>query len=302
MAKTQSPISDLLSVADVLVKRSIWSVGGDGWDYGIGYGGLDHVMASGRNVNLLVLDTEVYSNTGGQASKSTPRAAVAKFASGGKLMPKKDLGLLAISYDNVYVARIAMGANDAQTVKAFVEAEAYPGPSLIIAYSHCIAHSYDLRNGLEQQKKATQSGYWPLYRYNPTLAEAGQNPFILDSKPPSITLDKYAYNETRYRMLTQTNEAEAERLMKLAQEDVLKRWRQYEQLAAAIPAEKQLGDVSCLTFPLLISVFNLIIRWCLPPRPCQRVSTISNAWKRPGQARWYYIHFSRNRSTMKVVN
>jgi pyruvate-ferredoxin/flavodoxin oxidoreductase len=232
----QSQIANLTSLADVLVKRSVWIVGGDGWAYDIGYGGLDHVIASGRNVNILVLDTEVYSNTGGQASKSTPRAAVAKFAAGGKPLPKKDLGLLAISYGNVYVARIAMGANDAQTIKAFAEAEAYNGPSIIIAYSHCIAHGYDLKLGLDQQKKAVQTGYWPLYRYNPTLADKGQNPFTLDSKEPSLSLDKYAYNETRYRMLTQSNEAEAERLMKLAQEDVLKRWKQYEQLAASGPS------------------------------------------------------------------
>jgi pyruvate-ferredoxin/flavodoxin oxidoreductase len=173
----------------------------------------------------------VYSNTGDQSSKSTPRAAVAKFAAGGKTMPKKDLGLLAISYGNVYVARIAMGASDAQTVKALLEAEAYDGPSLVIAYSHCIAHGYDLRFGLDQQKKATQTGYWPLYRYNPALAKDGHNPFSLDSKEPSLPLEKYAYNETRYRMLTQMDEAEAERLLKLAQEDVLKRWKQYEQLA-----------------------------------------------------------------------
>ena len=222
----------LLSLADVLVKKSIWIVGGDGWAYDIGYGGLDHVLASGRNVNVLVLDTEVYSNTGGQASKSTPRAAVAKFAAGGKLLPKKDLGLLAISYGNVYVARVAMGANDAQTIKAFIEAEAYIGPSLIIAYSHCIAHGYDLRYGLDQQKKAVQTGYWPLYRYNPDLTKDDHNPFVLDSKPPSMPLEKYAYNETRYRMLTQINEAEAERLLKLAQEDVHRRWKQYEKLAA----------------------------------------------------------------------
>jgi pyruvate-ferredoxin/flavodoxin oxidoreductase len=234
-----SPISDhrslfsnLLSLAEALVKRSVWIVGGDGWAYDIGYGGLDHVLASGRDVNVLVLDTEVYSNTGGQMSKATPRAAVAKFAAAGKGLPKKDLGLLAMSYGNVYVARVAMGANDAQTVKAFIEAEAYPGPSLIIAYAHCLMHGYDLRFGLEQQKKATLSGYWPLYRYNPGLAHEGKNPFTLDSKAPTLSLDKYAYNETRYRMLTQSDEAEAERLLKLAQQDVLERWKQYERMAA----------------------------------------------------------------------
>ncbi|MBI2976150.1 MAG: pyruvate:ferredoxin (flavodoxin) oxidoreductase [Chloroflexi bacterium] len=224
--------ADLLSLPDMLVKRSLWIVGGDGWAYDIGYGGLDHVLASGRNVNVLVLDTEVYSNTGGQASKSTPRGAVAKFAAGGKQMAKKDLGLLAMAYGNVYVARVAMGANDAQTIKAFVEAEAYAGPSLIIAYSHCIAHGYDMRLGLDQQKKAVQSGYWPLYRYSPTAAAEGKNPLALDSKAPAMPLEKYIYNETRYRMLTQSDPAEAERLLKLAQEDVNKRWKQYEQMAA----------------------------------------------------------------------
>ncbi|MBI4316370.1 MAG: pyruvate:ferredoxin (flavodoxin) oxidoreductase [Chloroflexi bacterium] len=224
--------ADLLSLADMLVKRSLWIVGGDGWAYDIGYGGLDHVLASGRNVNVLVLDTEVYSNTGGQASKSTPRGAVAKFAAGGKQMAKKDLGLLAMAYGNVYVARVAMGANDGQTIKAFVEAEAYAGPSLIIAYSHCIAHGYDMRLGLDQQKKAVQSGYWPLYRYSPTAAAEGKNPLALDSKAPAMPLEKYIYNETRYRMLTQSDPAEAERLLKMAQEDVNKRWKQYEQMAA----------------------------------------------------------------------
>ncbi len=229
----ESPESaDLLSLADMLVKRSLWIVGGDGWAYDIGYGGLDHVLASGRNVNVLVLDTEVYSNTGGQASKSTPRGAVAKFAAGGKQMAKKDLGLLAMAYGNVYVARVAMGANDGQTIKAFVEAEAYDGPSLIIAYSHCIAHGYDMRLGLDQQKKAVQSGYWPLYRYSPTAATEGKNPLTLDSKAPAMPLEKYIYNETRYHMLTQSDPAEAERLLKMAQEDVNKRWKQYEQMAA----------------------------------------------------------------------
>jgi pyruvate-ferredoxin/flavodoxin oxidoreductase len=221
----------LLSLADVLVKRSIWIVGGDGWAYDIGYGGLDHVLASGRDVNVLVLDTEVYSNTGGQMSKSTPRAAVAKFAAGGKNRPKKDLGLLAMAYNNIYVAHVAMGANDAQTLKAFHEAEAYPGPSLIIAYSPCIAHGYDLRLGLDQQKKAVLSGYWPLYRYNPELAGEGKSPLVLDCKPPSLPLSEYMYNETRFRLLTQTKPAEAERLLALAQSDVAERWKTYERLA-----------------------------------------------------------------------
>jgi pyruvate-ferredoxin/flavodoxin oxidoreductase len=224
----------LLSLADVLVKRSIWIVGGDGWAYDIGYGGLDHVLASGRNVNVLVLDTEVYSNTGGQMSKSTPRAAVAKFAAGGKTRAKKDLGLLAMAYENVYVAHVAMGANDAQTIKAFHEAEAYNGPSLIIAYSHCIAHGYDMRHGLDQQKKAVQSGYWPLYRYNPALAHSGQSAMMLDSKAPSLPLADYMYNETRFKLLTQTRPVEAEHLLALAQGDVAERWKTYERLAAQV--------------------------------------------------------------------
>ena len=176
-------------------------MGGDGWAYDIGYGGLDHVLASGRNVNVLVLDTEVYSNTGGQSSKSTPRAAVAKFAAKGKGLPKKDLGMIAMAYGYVYVARVAMGASDQQTLSAFLEADAYDGPSLIIAYSHCINHGIDMRKGLEQQKLAVQSGIWPLYRYNPALVDEGKNPLTIDSKDPTIPVEEYAYNETRYRML-----------------------------------------------------------------------------------------------------
>jgi pyruvate-ferredoxin/flavodoxin oxidoreductase len=223
---------DILSLADDLVHRSVWIMGGDGWAYDIGYGGLDHVLASGRNVNVLVLDTEVYSNTGGQSSKSTPRAAVARFSAKGKSLPKKDLGLMALSYGNVYVARVAMGANDQQTLRAFLEAEAYQGPSLIIAYSHCINHGIDMRKGLEQQKLAVQSGYWPLYRYNPSLAGQGKNPLLLDSKAPSISLQQYAYNETRFRQLLQSDEQRAEALMKLAQADVNERWSLYQYLAA----------------------------------------------------------------------
>jgi pyruvate-ferredoxin/flavodoxin oxidoreductase len=223
----------LRSLADALVKRSVWIVGGDGWAYDIGYGGVDHVLASGRNVNVLVLDTQVYSNTGGQASKATPRAAVARFAAAGKPLPKKDLGAIAMSYGSIYVAQIAMGANDQQTVKAFLEAEAYPGPSLIIAYSHCIAHGINMAKGMNQQKLAVDSGAWPLYRFNPTLAEAGQNPLSLDSKAPKIPLRDYVYNETRYSMLVQADEGRAEKLLKLAQEDVEKRWKQYEALAAS---------------------------------------------------------------------
>jgi len=223
---------DLISLADNLVSKSVWIIGGDGWAYDIGYGGLDHVLASGRNVNILVLDTEVYSNTGGQSSKSTPRAAVAKFAMGGKGIPKKDLGLIAMSYGYVYVARVAMGANDQQTLKAMLEAEAYDGPSLIIAYSHCIAHGYDLSKGLEQQKLAVQSGHWPLYRYDPRLAAQGQTPLVVESKEPSIPISQYAYNETRYKMLTQMDEARAEELMKEAQHEAKARWAFYRQMAS----------------------------------------------------------------------
>ncbi|MCI0394408.1 MAG: pyruvate:ferredoxin (flavodoxin) oxidoreductase [Chloroflexi bacterium] len=224
-------LRNLLSLADVLVKKSVWIVGGDGWAYDIGYGGLDHVLASGRNVNLLVLDTEVYSNTGGQMSKSTPRGAVAKFAAAGKPLPKKDLGLLAISYGSIYVARIAFGGSDAQTIKAFLEAEAYEGPSLILAYSHCIAHGYDMKYGLEQQQAAVDSGYWPLYRYNPDRAAEGLNPFQLDSKPPQIRLEEYIYREGRYQMLTQSHPERAARLLELAQADVETRWTTYARLA-----------------------------------------------------------------------
>ena len=223
---------DLLSLADMLVRKSVWILGGDGWAYDIGYGGLDHVLASGRNVNVLVLDTEVYSNTGGQASKATPRAAVAKFAAQGKGMPKKDLGMIAMAYGYVYVAHIAFGASDQQTLNAFLEADAYDGPSLIIAYSHCIAHGFDLRNGLEQQKLAVQSGAWPLYRFNPALIEEGKNPLKIDSKEPKIPVSKYAYNESRYRMLLQNNEQRAEALMKKAQQDAESRWDLYRQMAA----------------------------------------------------------------------
>ncbi len=223
---------DLVSVADSLVKKSVWIIGGDGWAYDIGYGGLDHVMASGRNVNILVLDTEVYSNTGGQASKSTPRAAVAKFAMGGKGMPKKDLGLIAMSYGYVYVAHVAMGASDQQTLHAFLEAEAYDGPSLIIAYSPCIAHGYEMARSLDQTKLAVQSGHWPMYRYNPRMVLYGQNPLSIDSKEPSISFSQYAYNESRYKMLTQLDEERAEELMRDAQKDAKSRWALYQQMAA----------------------------------------------------------------------
>ncbi|HEX7556729.1 MAG TPA: 4Fe-4S dicluster domain-containing protein, partial [Leptolinea sp.] len=226
------PAQQLVSLADVLVKKSVWIIGGDGWAYDIGYGGLDHVLASGRNVNVLVVDTEVYSNTGGQASKSTPRAAVAKFAARGKGLPKKDLGMIAMAYGYIYVARVAMGANDQQTLKAFLEADAYNGPSLIIAYSHCINHGIDMRLGLDQQKAAVNSGVWPMYRYNPDLVDEGKNPLVIDSKEPTITVSEYAYKETRYRMLLQSDEARAELLMKEATEDAAKRWDLYKSMAA----------------------------------------------------------------------
>lgn len=221
----------LLSVADQLVRRSVWLVGGDGWAYDIGYGGLDHALATGRNINVLVLDTEVYSNTGGQSSKATPTAATAKFAAGGKSAGKKDLAMQAISYGNVYVARVAFGANPQQTLLAMREAEAYDGPSIILAYSHCIAHGYDLKNGLDQQYKAVASGHWPLLRYNPMLRKKNQNPFVLDSPRPSVSLKDYAYNELRYKVLTITNPEAAEELMKHAQELVNLKWKSYEELA-----------------------------------------------------------------------
>ena len=226
---------DLSALADSLVKKSVWIIGGDGWAYDIGYGGLDHVLASSENVNLLVLDTEVYSNTGGQMSKATPRGAVAKFAAAGKGSPKKDLALMAMTYGNVYVARVAMGGNDSQTIKAFREAEAFNGPSLIIAYSHCIAHGYDMAHGMDQQKNAVLSGYWPLFRYNPELAAEGKNPLQLDSRAPSLPLDKYAYNETRYTMLTHSDPRAAKKLLALAQEDASNRWKLYQDWATQPP-------------------------------------------------------------------
>ncbi len=221
----------LSEIADYFTKKSVWGIGGDGWAYDIGYGGLDHVLALGWDVNLLVLDTEVYSNTGGQASKATPLGAAAKFAMAGKGVGKKDLGMLAMTYGSVYVAQTAFGANDAQTVKAFLEAESYPGPSLIICYCHCIAHGYNLENGLDQQKLAVQSGYWPLYRFDPRLAGEGKNPLQLDSKPPSMPFRDYARNETRYRMLEKSDPERAKMLMKLAQENIDLKWLKYTQIA-----------------------------------------------------------------------
>jgi pyruvate-ferredoxin/flavodoxin oxidoreductase len=223
---------DLLSVVDHLVRRSIWIVGGDGWAYDIGYGGLDHVLASGRDVNILVLDTEVYSNTGGQSSKATPLGAVAKFAASGKRINRKDLALQAIAYGNVYVAQVAMGANPQQTLDAFREAEAYPGTSLILAYSHCIAHGFDMRFGMKQQDLAVASGYWPLLRYNPAMRQIGENPFRLDSPRPTIPLKSYAYNEIRYSSLAATRPEEAADLLAQAQRAVAAKYLQYEDLAA----------------------------------------------------------------------
>ncbi len=221
----------LLDIANFLVRKSVWAMGGDGWAYDIGYGGLDHVLASGADVNVLVLDTEVYSNTGGQMSKSTPRAAVAKFAAGGKPAPKKGLGLLAMTYGNIYVAKVAMGANTNQTVKAFVEAEAYPGPSLIIAYAHCIAHGINMTMGNQEQKKAVACGHWPLYRFDPRLKEQDKNPLQLDSKSPTEKFEDYAYGENRYRTLKQSKPEVAAELMKLASNDAAQRYALMEQLA-----------------------------------------------------------------------
>ncbi|MBP7213817.1 MAG: pyruvate:ferredoxin (flavodoxin) oxidoreductase, partial [Anaerolineaceae bacterium] len=224
-------LKQLLAIADYLVKKSVWIIGGDGWAYDIGYGGLDHVLASGHNVNVLVLDTEVYSNTGGQSSKSTPIGAVAKFAANGKERPKKDLGMIAMTYGNIYVARVAMGASDAQTLKAFNEADAYDGPSLIIAYSHCINHGIDMKMGLVQQKLAVNSGAWVLYRYDPRLMAEGKNPLQLDSKKPTVKVSEYAYNENRYRMLLRQDEERAEELMRKAEIDSDRRWTLYSQMA-----------------------------------------------------------------------
>jgi pyruvate-ferredoxin/flavodoxin oxidoreductase len=221
----------LLSIADSLVRKSVWGLGGDGWAYDIGYGGLDHVLASGRDINILVMDTQVYSNTGGQCSKATPRAAVAKFAAAGKPLPKKDLGMIVMTYGNIYVAQIAMGASDAQAVRAFVEAESYPGPSLVIAYAHCIAHGINMTLGFDQQKAAVASGAWVLYRYDPRRAAEGKNPLQIDSKPPSIPFEEYAYNETRFKMLAKAMPDRAKQLLALGQQDVTSRYDLYRQMA-----------------------------------------------------------------------
>ncbi|MBD3226111.1 MAG: pyruvate:ferredoxin (flavodoxin) oxidoreductase [Caldithrix sp.] len=223
-------VAHLKSMTDYLVKKSVWIMGGDGWAYDIGYGGLDHVIASGKNVNILVMDTEVYSNTGGQMSKATPTGAVAKFAAGGKPTGKKDLGMQALSYGNVYVARVAMGANDTQTLKAFIEAERYEGPSLIIAYTHCIAHGYNLKYGMDQQKLAVDTGHWIMFRYNPVLIKEGKNPLTLDSKEPSKPLEEYMYNETRFKMVQKMNPTAAKEFLQSAQQQVKDNWRRYENL------------------------------------------------------------------------
>ncbi|MDJ0573235.1 MAG: pyruvate:ferredoxin (flavodoxin) oxidoreductase, partial [Pleurocapsa sp. MO_192.B19] len=228
----KSKIENLKSLADYLVKKSVWIVGGDGWAYDIGFGGLDHVIASGRNVNILVMDTEVYSNTGGQSSKATPRAAVAKFAAGGKPAPKKDLGLIAMTYGNVYVASVAMGARDEHTLRAFIEAEAYDGPSLIIAYSHCIAHGINMTTAMSHQKDLVDSGRWLLYRYNPHLKQEGKNPLQLDMRSPKKPVNQSMYAENRFKMLTKSKPEAAKRLLKEAQQDVNTRWQMYEYLAA----------------------------------------------------------------------
>ena len=222
---------DLLSVVDHLVRRSIWIVGGDGWAYDIGYGGLDHMLATSRDVNVLVLDTEVYSNTGGQSSKATPLGAVAKFAAAGKRVARKDLALQAIAYGNVYVAQVAMGANPQQTLLAFREAEAYAGPSLILAYSHCIAHGIDMQFGMRQQNLAAASGYWPLFRYDPAMRTISENPFRLDSPRPTVSFRDYAYNEIRYRSLAQSRPEEAAQLLAAAQTGVNEKYRLYEEMA-----------------------------------------------------------------------
>jgi pyruvate-ferredoxin/flavodoxin oxidoreductase len=220
----------LEGVAETLIDTSIWIVGGDGWAYDIGFGGLDQVLASGRNINILVLDTEVYSNTGGQASKATPRAAIAKFAAGGKTTGKKDLGQIAMSYGNVYVGQIAMGANPTQTVKTIAEAEAHRGVSLVIAYSPCIAHGFDMKNQLGHQKDATNSGYWPLYRYDPAREAQGLPGLRLDSRAPTVKFKDFAATETRFSMLGKVNPDGAQELLQQAQADIDDRWHLYEQM------------------------------------------------------------------------
>ena len=234
-ASCRRPEAKRLSrIADVLVKKSVWIVGGDGWAYDIGYGGLDHVIAQGRDVNILVLDTEVYSNTGGQASKATPLGAAAKFATAGKAMPKKDLAMLAMGYGHAYVARVAMGAKDAQTVNAIKEADSFPGTSLIIAYSHCIAHGYDMADALTQQEKAVDSAYWPLFRYDPRRVAAGESPLKLDSAAPKIDLEDFVSDETRFKQVEAANPDNYDKLMEQAQRELREKYALYEQLARSM--------------------------------------------------------------------
>jgi pyruvate-ferredoxin/flavodoxin oxidoreductase len=221
----------LAHIADYLVRKSVWAVGGDGWAYDIGYGGLDHTLAIGRDLNLLVLDTGVYSNTGGQASKATPLGAVAKFAMGGKAIPSKDLGMMAMAYGHVYVASVAFGAKDSQTVRAFLEAESYPGPSMIIAYSHCIAHGYNMSDALDHQKAVVECGAWPMYRFDPRRTAMGENPLKLDSRAPKISFKEWALTETRFRMLAKINPERSENLLAEAQRMVQAKYDMYQQLA-----------------------------------------------------------------------
>jgi len=243
LAQLDDPLARRLEhIADSLLRKSVWIVGGDGWAYDIGYGGLDHVLAQGRDVNVLVLDTEVYSNTGGQQSKATPLGAAAKFAAAGKEVPKKDLGLEAMSYGNVYVARVAMGAKVNQVLHAFTEADSYPGPSMIIAYSHCIAHGYDLKFGAEQQKLAVSSGTWPLYRFDPRRVAQGLPPLQLDSEPPKIGVKAYMRNETRFRMIEKVNPERFERLVHAAQRSAQQRFAVYQQLAGITVPNSEEGE------------------------------------------------------------
>ncbi|MEA3288895.1 MAG: thiamine pyrophosphate-dependent enzyme, partial [Campylobacterota bacterium] len=221
---------ELINLADYLVKKSVWIMGGDGWAYDIGYGGLDHVLASGKNVNILVMDTQVYSNTGGQQSKATMTGAVAKFAAGGKAGMPKDLAAMAIAYENVYVAKVSLGANDKATTKAFIEAEAYEGPSIIIAYSHCVAHGYDLRYGMQQQKAAVESGLWPIFRFNPELLNKGENPLILDYKKPKIDVKDFMYKETRFKMVEKMDKKSADKFLETARYTADNLYKRYTNL------------------------------------------------------------------------
>ncbi|MEA3371970.1 MAG: thiamine pyrophosphate-dependent enzyme, partial [Campylobacterota bacterium] len=229
----------LMNLADYLVKKSVWMMGGDGWAYDIGYGGVDHVLASGKNVNILVLDTQVYSNTGGQQSKATMTGAIAKFAAGGKAQTPKDLAMMAINYGDVYVAKIAMGANNEQTIKAFIEAERYDGPSIIIAYSHCVAHGYDLKYGMDHQKLAVDSGLWPIFRYNPSLIAQGENPMHLDYKGPKIDVKNFMYQETRFKMVEKLNEQNAKEYLDTARNHAKETYKRYENLVHMSAQEEE---------------------------------------------------------------